>query len=125
MRPASMPFRFDLTFFQSYIVLVTQSHNVLGGLAMQFETAAKIAGICVGIYASYKIGQMLHQARVRAAKAEEDKRAANTQAVARLIDDLDVYAEHVAKRIAILKSKLARRVITLEEYNIQLLELTH
>lgn len=92
---------------------------------MQFETAAKLAGICVGIFISYKLGNMLHEAHVRAAKAEEDKRAANAPAVARLIDDLDVYAEHVAKRIAILKSKLSRRVITLEEYNIQLLELTN
>lgn len=92
---------------------------------MQFETVAKIAGIALGMYASYRLTNMVMQAAVRAHEREKAKQEAKLPAVTRLIDNLDAYGEHVAKRIAILKSQLKRQVISLDEYNIQLLELTN
>lgn len=92
---------------------------------MQFSNLAKLAGIAVGIYASYKISNMVLEAAIKAQKLEREKRNNKLPVVVKLIDDLEVYGEHVAKRIAILKGRLRRREISLEEYNTGLLELTH
>lgn len=92
---------------------------------MQFESIAKVAGICVGMYAAYKISNMMMEATMRAQKREKAKREEKTPAVTRLIDSLDLYGEHVAKRIAILKMRLRRNEISLDQYNVELLALTN
>lgn len=92
---------------------------------MQFSNLAKIAGCVVGIYASYKISQLVAEAAMKAHQREKERRNNKPAAVVKLIDDLELYGEHVAKRIAILKGRLRRQEISLDEYNVQLLELVH
>lgn len=92
---------------------------------MQFENLAKLAGICIGVYATYKVTHMILESTARARRREMEKREEKLPAVTRLIDNLELYGEHVAKRVAILKMRLNRKEITLEEYNVELLALTH
>jgi hypothetical protein len=90
---------------------------------MRIELAAKIVGYAAGVYITYRLSQMLFKASMDAYVKEEKAKAVKAPGVEKLIDDLDVYAEHISKRICILKMQLAQRKISLDEYNAELLYL--
>ena len=90
---------------------------------MSTEAVAKIAGVVVGFCVTYWVGKTLLQAGRQSLAKEKAAREKKTPVVEKLIDDLDVYGEHVAKRIFILKGKLGRKEITLEQYNVELIHL--
>lgn len=90
---------------------------------MRIELAAKLVGYAAGAYVTYRLGKMLYQASLDAYVKEEKAKAVKAPGVEKLIDDLDLYAEHISKRIGILKMRLSRRLITLDEYNAELIQL--
>ena len=91
---------------------------------MSTEAVAKIAGVVVGFCVTYWVGKKLLDAGRQTQAKEKAAREKKVPAVEKLIDDLEVYGEHVAKRIYVLKGKLGRNEITLDQYNVELIQLT-
>lgn len=91
---------------------------------MRIELAAKLVGCVAGTYITYRLSRMLFEASMDAYVKEEKAKAVKAPGVEKLLDDLDVYAEHISKRICILKMQLSRRLISLDEYNAELLMLS-
>jgi len=90
---------------------------------MRIELAAKLVGYTAGAYITYRLSRMLFKASMDAYVKEQKAKAVKAPGVEQFIDDLDVYSEHISKRISILKMQLTRRLITLDQYNAELLML--
>jgi hypothetical protein len=88
---------------------------------MRIELAAKFVGYAAGAYITYRLSRMLFEASMDAYVKEQKAKAVKAPGVEQFIDDLDIYAEHISKRIGILKMRLSRNLITLDQYNAELL----